>query len=63
MTLLDWMIVVLVNGFVIAYGFRVAGNKSSKADWCLASRKLPWWALGLSMFATSVDNADFVSVT
>jgi MFS family permease len=24
---------------------------------------LPWWAIGLSMFATNVDNADLVSIT
>jgi SSS family solute:Na+ symporter len=63
MRLLDWMIVILLNGAIIAYGFRTAEGTTSKSDWFLAGRTLPWWALGMSMFATSVDNADFVSVT
>ncbi len=63
MTWLDWIIVVLVNGAIIAYGFRAAEGKAAKSDWFLAGRTLPWWALGMSMFATSVDNADFVSIT
>jgi len=63
MTLLDWIIVIFLNGAIIAYGFRTAENTASKSDWFLAGRTLPWWALGMSMFATSADNADFVSVT
>ena len=29
----------------------------------MGARALPWWAVGLSMFATNVDNADLTSVT
>ena len=29
----------------------------------MGGRALPWWAVGLSMFATNVDNADLVGVT
>ena len=63
MTRLDWAIVLVLNGAIIAYGFRFARRTASSSDWFLGGRKLPWWGLGLSMFATSVDNADFVSLT
>jgi len=63
MTLIDWTIVLLLNGSVIAYGFYLARGTTSSSEWFLGGRALPWWGLGLSMFATSVDNADLVSIT
>ncbi len=63
MSALDWLIVLLLNGSIIAYGLYLAWGTESSSDWFLAGRVLPWWAVGLSMFATNVDNADLVSVT
>ncbi|MBL4885957.1 MAG: sodium/solute symporter [Planctomycetaceae bacterium] len=63
MSWLDWLIVFILNGSVIAYGFYLARNTKTSSDWFLGGRSLPWWALGLSIFATSVDNADAVSLT
>jgi SSS family solute:Na+ symporter len=63
MTSLDWLIVLLVNGSIIAYGFYAARGTQTSSEWFLAARSLPWWAVGLSMFATNVDNADLVGVT
>ena len=63
MTLLDWLIVLVVNGSIIGYGLYLARGTETSGDWFLASRSLPWWAVGLSMFATNVDNADLVGVT
>ena len=63
MTWLDWMIVLLVNGSIIGYGLYLARGTHSSSEWFLANRSLPWWAVGLSMFATNVDNADLVGVT
>jgi len=63
MTWLDWMIVLVLNGSVIGYGFYLARNTKTSSDWFLGGRSLPWWGLGLSIFATSVDNADAVSLT
>ena len=62
MALLDWIIVIALNGAVIGYGvFRARGTTTS-GDWFLGARSLSWWAVGLSMFATNVDNADLVSL-
>ncbi|MCA9067401.1 MAG: hypothetical protein KDA84_00660, partial [Planctomycetaceae bacterium] len=63
MTVLDWLIVLLVNGSIIGYGLYLARGTETSGEWFLASRSLPWWAVGLSMFATNVDNADLVAVT
>lgn len=63
MTLFDWLIVFVLNGAVIGYGFYLARGTHSSSEWFLGSRSLPWWAVGMSMFATNVDSADLVSVT
>jgi len=63
MTILDWFIVLIVNGSIIGYGLYLARGTHSSSEWFLAGRTLPWWAVGLSMFATNVDNADLVGVT
>lgn len=60
---IDWLIVVAINGAIIGYGFYLARGTHTSSDWFLSSRALPWWGIGLSMFATNVDNADIVSVT
>src|SRR6056297_4300477 len=63
MTTLDWLIFISLNGGVMALGFWLARGTKTSADWFLGKRSLPWWAIGLSMFATNVDNADLVSLT
>ena len=63
MQTLDWIIVIILNGGVLAVGFFLARGTNSSEEWFLGSRTLTWWAIGLSMFATNVDNADLVSLT
>lgn len=63
MTWIDWLIVLVLNGTIIAYGLSLARGSKTSQDWFLGKRALPWWAIGMSMFATNVDNADLVSLT
>jgi len=63
MTLFDWLIVLVLNGGVVAYGFYLARGTTTSQEWFLGNRSLIWWAVGLSMFATNIDNADIVSLT
>ena len=58
---IDWVLVVLLNFFVIAYGTWRSRRTTSSHDWLVASRSLPFWIVGLSMFATSVDGGDYIS--
>ena len=61
MTLFDWIIVIGLNGAIIAYGFYLSRNVVSSAEWFLAGRRLPWWLVGLSMYATAIDSSDLVA--
>ncbi len=60
---IDWLIVLILNGSIIGYGFYLSRGTFSSSEWFLGRRALPWWAIGLSMFATNVDNADIVSIS
>ena len=62
MTALDWLIVVVVNGAIVGYGLVISRGTKTASDWFLAARGLPWWIVGLSMFATAVDSGDYVAV-
>ena len=55
MTALDWLIVVAVNGSIVGYGLYLARDTRTTSDWFLAARSLPWWIVGLSLFATAID--------
>ena len=63
MTAVDWAIVLILNGGVIAYGIWLARGIKTSGEWFLGKRALAWWVVGLSMLATNVDNADLVSLT
>ena len=63
MTFIDWIIVMVLNGGVIAFGIVLARGTRTSSEWFLGKRALAWWAVGLSMLATNLDNADLVSIT
>ena len=62
MSSLDWLIVIAINGSIILVGLWLARGTRSTVDWFLAAKRLPWWMVGLSMFATAVDSGDYVAV-
>ena len=62
MTFLDWLIVVVTNGLIVGYGLYLARGTTDSYEWFLAAKGLPWWIVGLSMFATAVDSGDYVAV-
>lgn len=61
MQLFDWLIVVGLNGAIIGYGVFLARGLRTSSDWFLAGRSLPWWIVGLSMYATAIDASDLVA--
>ncbi|MEX0641818.1 MAG: hypothetical protein WD468_03910 [Pirellulales bacterium] len=61
MTPLDWTLVIVLNGSIIAHALLRPPKITSTADWFLASRNLPWWIVGLSCYATAIDSSDLVA--
>ena len=56
----DWGIIALLNIPVIVYGFYLGLKVRNSTDWFLAGRTLPWWLVGISMYATAIDSSDLV---
>ena len=61
MSLFDWIIVFAFNAPIIVYGLIRGKDTKSSADWFLAGRSLPWWMVGLSLYATAIDSSDLVA--
>ena len=61
MVWIDWLIVIGLNGGIIAFGLYLARGSQSSADWFLGGRSLPWWIIGISMYATAIDASDLVA--
>ncbi len=57
----DWALVIGLNGAIILYGLYLSRGVRSSADWFLAGRSLPWWLVGISMYATAIDSSDLVA--
>src|SRR5213076_2743017 len=62
MTVLDWLLVVVINLGIVIYGVLLIRSKAQTFDYFLAAKTLPWWAIGLSAFGTAVDTGDYVAV-
>jgi SSS family solute:Na+ symporter len=60
-TILDWALILGLNGSIVLYGLYLARGTRSSADWFLAGRRLPWWIVGISMYATAIDSSDLVA--
>lgn len=60
MSTLDWIIIFLLNGSVILYAMFYARDTKTSSDWFLAGRTLPWWIVGLSLYATLIDSSDMI---
>ena len=63
MHLVDWSIVVAYLVYVVWHGLRMTRNTHSAEGYFLASRSLPWWAVGLSVMATQMSAITLVGTT
>jgi SSS family transporter len=63
MTVLDWLVVVAYVGWVVVDGLRRSKGTDRVDGYFLASRSLPWWAVGLSVMATQMSAVTMVGTT
>jgi solute:Na+ symporter, SSS family len=60
---LNWAIVVLWLAYVAIDGLRRARGTKHIEGYFLASRSLPWWAVGLSVMATQLSAVTMIGTT
>ena len=63
MHLIDWTIVVAYLAWVLYDGVKRARGTGAVEGYFLASRSLPWWAVGLSVMATQMSAITLVGTT
>ena len=62
MSLIDWLLVLVINGGIVLYGIFAFRGQQESFDWYLAAKSMPWWVIGLSAFGTAVDSGDYVAI-
>jgi solute:Na+ symporter, SSS family len=60
---LDWAIVIVYLVYITYDGIRLTKKSDQLEGYFLASRSLPWWAVGLSVMATQLSAISLVSTT
>ncbi len=63
MSAIDWTIIAVYMTWVVVDGIRLSKNTGKLEGYFLASRSLPWWAVGLSVMATQLSAITMVSST
>ena len=63
MHLIDWTIIVTYLAWVLYDGLKRAKGTGAIEGYFLASRSLPWWAVGLSVMATQMSAITLVGTT
>lgn len=60
---INWVIVVVYLAVVIVDGLRRTRGTKDIEGYFLASRSLPWWAVGLSVMATQISAVTLIGTT
>ena len=59
----DWAVLGLYLVAIVAFGVYMGRGNRRVADYFLAGRQMPWWAVGLSVMATQISAITFVGTT
>lgn len=60
---LNWLIVIAYLAYVVGDGLRRSRDTQHLEGYFLASRSLPWWAVGLSVMATQLSAVTMIGTT
>ena len=60
---IDWTIIGLYLTWIIWDGLRMTKHSGELEGYFLASRSLPWWAVGLSVMATQLSAITMIGTT
>lgn len=59
---LNSLILLLYLGAMLAVGFIISRRQKSGDDYFLAGRRLPWWAVGMSMYASLTSAMTYIGL-
>src|SRR6476469_9117933 len=60
---IDWTFIVAYITWIVWDGLRLTKKSNELEGYLLASRSLPWWAVGLSVMATQLSAITMIGTT
>ncbi|MEZ5293694.1 MAG: sodium:solute symporter [Vicinamibacterales bacterium] len=63
MSYIDWAIIAAYLGWIVWDGLRRTRDSKGLEGYLLAGRRLPWWAVGLSVMATQLSAITMIGTT
>ncbi|MHC5011372.1 MAG: sodium:solute symporter family transporter, partial [Planctomycetota bacterium] len=61
--LLDWIVLAAYGSAVVAIGIWANRRQKTPEDYLLGGRRMRWWAVGVSLIATSFSSAALIGAT
>jgi len=58
----DYLVMIVYLAGTVGYGVYLGKNIKTGKDFFLAGRKLPWWAVGMSMVVSDIGAIDVVGI-
>lgn len=58
----DWIVLCFYAAFVIYIGWYTGRQEKNTEDFFLGGRRMPWWAVMISIYATSLSALTFIGV-
>lgn len=62
LAMIDWIAIAIYGIVLIWMGVHFSRREKGTDDFFLAGRRIPWWAAGISIFATSLSAITFMSI-
>jgi len=62
LAMVDWIAIAIYGAVLIWMGVHFSRREKGTDDFFLAGRRIPWWAAGISIFATSLSAITFMSI-
>ena len=60
LNVLDYLVIAAYLIGTVVLGLKIGAKVSGGADFFLAGRQLPWWAIGMSLVATDIGGTDII---
>jgi SSS family solute:Na+ symporter len=62
LTLPDYLVIAIYLAATLGLGVAIGMRLKSGTDFFLGGRRLPWWAIGMSLVATDIGGTDIIGV-
>lgn len=59
---IDWLVFISYNAIVFSFGIYMSRREETPLDYFLAGRRLPWYAVMLSLFATNISSGSLIGL-